>query len=148
MGDEGEAVRQGMRDEPIIGDLQKRRNRRRFIGLSRRPLAYLSQSGQNFIIGWEEKAAVAGTGPVGEFIPHTLQFVSHFFDACDLPGSILDDQPDPEPGAKIEAIVQVFRLNEDIAVEQIARHEVTPSSRLIVLKVSVLETPSMRKASR
>lgn len=37
---------------------------------------------------------------------------------------------------------------QDIGVEKEANQSMTPTSRPIVLKVSVFDTPSMRKASR
>ena len=45
-------------------------------------------------------------------------------------------------------VVKVSGLDEDVRVEQIPRQSNTPASRSRLLKVSTLETPTMRKASR
>ena len=77
-----------------------------------------------------------------------LQFIAHLVDACDAASTVLCDQPVPERRAEIEAVMQVLRLDEDVGVEQVAGHPMTPTSRPILLNVSVFLTPSMRKASR
>ena len=61
---------------------------------------------------------------------------------------VLDDQPVPESRTEVEAIVKILGLDEDVRVQEIVGHPITPTSRPRLLNVSVLDTPSIRKASR
>lgn len=86
--------------------------------------------------------------PVGKIVAASLQLVADLVDTGDAASCVLRDEPIPEGRAEIEPVVQVLRLNEDICIEQEAGQSGIPTSRPILLNVSVFDTPSMRKASR
>jgi hypothetical protein len=77
-----------------------------------------------------------------------LQLVADLLDAGKLASSVMRDQPFPESGTKIEAIVEILCLYEDVCVEKILCHAGDPTSRLNFSNVSVFEMPNIRKASR
>lgn len=74
--------------------------------------------------------------------------VGDFLDARHFSGMVPLNQPFPECRAEIESVMQVLGLNEDIRVEQIMDQLITPTSRPRLSNVLVLDTPSIRKASR
>jgi len=143
-----EIMRERMGNQPIICHLKKRRDRRRFIGLARSPGAHAAESGHNRIIRGKKEGTSTRGRPIGKIVSPRPQFVAHLVDTGDPTRAVLGNKPLPECRTEIEAVVQVLRLDEDVCVEQEAGQSMAPTSRPILLNVSVFETPSMRKASR
>ena len=136
-----------VRDQIIIGLLEKGADRCRFVTLSRSPGANRAKGGYNPFIRSEKKALPALGSPVGQLIPTCRQFIAHLFNAEHRSGGVSLDQSRPEGGAEIEPVVQVLSLDKNVAVQQVAHQAPTPRLRPSSWKVACFEKPSMRKAS-
>jgi hypothetical protein len=76
------------------------------------------------------------------------EFRLDLLDAEDDSLGIAGRESIPECGAKIESIVQILGLQKDVGVEQVGHQPPNARVRPSSWKVSVLEMPSMRSASR
>ncbi|NLT36421.1 MAG: hypothetical protein GXX83_11060 [Gaiellales bacterium] len=68
--------------------------------------------------------------PVRRFIGTRLEFfefVTHLLDTEDPAGGGVLDQPISERRTGVQAIVEVFRLNEDVGIQQVG-HWIIPST--------------------
>ena len=77
-----------------------------------------------------------------------MKFVTDFLCAGNPTSFVLFNQPLPERRAEVEAIVQILGLNENVRIKMVCGQSTTPISRPRLLKVEVLEMPSIRNASR
>lgn len=111
-------------------------------------IAHGAKRRQYGIIRWQKEPDTPRSGTLRQFIVPGLQFVRDLFDAHDPARTVLLNRPVLEGGAKIEAVVQIPGLDEDIRIDEIRRHPIIPASRPILLKVSVFLTPNIRNASR
>lgn len=118
----------GMCHQPIVGDLQERRNRCGFIGLSGSPRANLSQGGKNRVVGRQEESFALSMCPVGKRITTADEFIADLLDAGDDPGRVLSGQPFPEGRTEVETIMQVLGLDEYVRVEEVTGQAKTPTS--------------------
>jgi len=91
--------------------------------------------------------ASAQSGPIRGIVFSLIKLFSNFLNARNFSCVVFLDQPIPKGEAEIEAVVPVLGLDEDVCIEEIIGHFITPTLRPSLLKFSVLETPSIRKAS-
>jgi len=75
VGHDNKIVRQRMRNQPVVCDLKKRRNRRSLIGLACGPSAYTGKGGHHRIVRRKKEGATARSCPIGEIVTAGLQFL-------------------------------------------------------------------------
>jgi len=146
--DDGAVVGHGVRYKPVISILQKGVDRCGLVSMAARPIAHGTKRWQHRVIGSQKEFVSSCCGPLRQLVVSGLQFVPDLLDARDLARAVLLYQPIPESGAEVEAIVQVLGLDEDVRIDEIISHPITPASRPRLLKVSVFWTPTIRNASR
>ena len=66
----------------------------------------------------QKEPVATRSGPLRQLVVSGLQFVRYLLDASDLARAVLLNQPVPESGTEIEAIVQILGLDEDVSVEK------------------------------
>lgn len=101
-----------------------------------------SSRGRHQALAGQCRRQAAGNRGSRAGLPATFPMLATF------PVPFCIERHSPEGGTEIEPVAEVLCLNEHIGVEKIACHPITPASRPNLLNVSVLETPSIRNASR
>ena len=139
---------QRLSNKVIIGDLEEGANGCWVVVLPCSPRTHLRESRQNGRGRLEEEAITALGSPRRQGVCARRDLVAASLDAVDIAASVLGDQPVPESGAEIEAVVEVLGLDEHVCVQQVGHQTATPTLRPSSWKVESLEKPSIRSASR
>ncbi len=147
MRNDGMSMRLRLRNEIEICHLQERADCSGLIILATGPTTDLCQSWKDGGIRFQEKAITTTCGPSCQFIRASLNLVADFFGTENQALRVRRDQPIPEGGSEIQAVVQVLGLNENIGIQKIAHASPTPRLRPSSLNVESFEKPSIRKAS-
>lgn len=148
MGDHSAIFSQRVSNQPIVCNLEKRTDGRWIIAATARPPANVVESWDNCTLWSQEKPFAPFSRPSCKLITACVKFVTDFLDTGNSTCFVLFNQPLPERRTEIEAVVQILGLYENVRIEQVGCQSTTPTSRPNLLKVEVLEIPSMRKASR
>ena len=135
-------------DQPIVGDLQKGRYRRGLVILPIRPCAYLCKARHNGLVCCKKECLTPSLRPIRQIILARIKLIGNLLNACHFTSFVLFFEPCPKCRAEIEPVVKILGLNEYISIKEISHQSITPTSRPRLLNVSVLATPSIRKASR
>lgn len=143
MGDDGVAAGEGVGDEKVVRRFEKGIDRGFFVALRGDPGADFAESGDDVAGGAKEEPFIAPGGPGLEVIIVAGEFIADLFDAEDPAVLVGADEPVPERGAEVEAVVSILRLDEDIRIDQV-RHQATPNCAASVSKTGRLAVPSMR----
>ena len=148
MGDDNTFMRQRVGDEPVVGDLKKCGDSSGLIILVARPVTDSTEKWQDGIIWLQKESIISRLGPLSQFVLTRVQFVRDLLDTRHLAGTALFIQPLPKRWAEIKAIMEILGLDKDVCIEKVIDYSITPTSRPRLFNVSVLEIPSIRKASR
>ncbi len=104
----------------VVGYLQERAHGSWVIALLHGPRTDRPQGGHDRSIGPQKERLPKLGCPFRQLICTGLKLVTYFVDAEDSAGCIALNYPIPEGGAKIQTIVEILRLDEDVRVQQVA----------------------------
>ena len=147
MGDDDVGTGKSLRHKVVVGDLEEGVDRRWLVAATGSPLAHDSERGKCGSVGTKEEAGAAQSGPGGEIVSKSENFVADFLDTEDAARSVLFDEPVPEAGTEIEAIVEISGCDENVGVEKVGHQKLIPRVRDSARKVDIFLNPSKRKAS-
>src|SRR6266545_3111643 len=108
-----------MRNQIVIGDEKKGVDCRRLIGLTGGPRANRTECREQAIVRFHKKVIPAIFSPIGKRITASQKFVADSLNAEYVLCRVVLDQPIPEGGIKVDAVVKVLRLNKNVCVKQI-----------------------------
>ena len=106
--DDDALVSQRMRDKPVVRNLQEGCDSGRLVSMAACPVAHGRERRQHRVVRWKKESVALRCGPLRQLVVSGLQLVRDLFDARDLARAVLLNQPVPEGGAEIEAIVQIL----------------------------------------
>jgi len=84
--------------------------------------------------------------PICKVIGNRQNFIPHLLNAEHDPLGLVLDEPIPERGAEIEAVVEVLCSDEDVRVEKVCYQTTSPRLRPSSSNVAIFLKPSRRKA--
>ena len=116
MSDDRMSMSKRVSYEVVVSHLKKRIHGSRFVSLSSNPSADCAECWQHRGVGFNKESCSTVHNPAGKFIGPGSDFITDLFDAEDPSGCIGRNQPIPECGTEIEAIVEILGLNEDIRI--------------------------------
>jgi hypothetical protein len=119
MGHDIEAVSMGVSNQVIVSNLEELVHCSRLVVAAAGPSADRSEARNHVVVGRKKKLGASGLGPFGELVVSADQLITNLLDAEDQPRLVVHIQPIPKSWTKVEAIVQVLRLDEDVGIEQV-----------------------------
>src|SRR5437660_1885648 len=120
------SMREGVSNQVVVRHLKKSIDRRRLVMLPRRPGANGSQRRKQICIRLQKEVSASLVGPISKLIAASQNLIRNSLYAEYILVGILCDKPLPKRGTKIEPIVEVLGLDEDVGVEQVRHYAITP----------------------